>query len=56
MWVILRGQEYVAREGSAKSYTRSLEDARKFASKDEADRHRCGNETAHSVDWILGKI
>jgi hypothetical protein len=35
---------YVARPGSAKSYTRLLQDARIYDSREAANRDACGNE------------
>ena len=55
MFVIRRNDgAYVARPGSAGSYTRSLESAWKFYNREEADKQRCpGNETVVSVEDIL---
>ena len=42
---------YVAKPGSAKSYTRCLQNAQTFTSREEADRNRCpDNETITTVD------
>jgi hypothetical protein len=35
---------YVARPGSARSYTRSRKHAHVFTTLEEAERNRCGNE------------
>jgi hypothetical protein len=54
MYVIMRRyREYVARPGSLRSYTRSLEDARKFETREEAERNKCGDETVKNVSDIL---
>lgn len=53
MWVIMKGRLYVAQPGSAKSYTGSLEDARKFSSREAAENDACGNETVRNVYDIL---
>ena len=59
MFVIKRtdqGGGYVTPPGSLKSYTRSLEKARKFNTKDEAEGHRCpGNEVVIPVSEIRRK-
>jgi hypothetical protein len=45
-YVIVRIEDgaFVAPSGSASSYTRALQDARVFASREQAERERCGNE------------
>jgi hypothetical protein len=57
MYVIKRtdqGGGYVARPGSKHSYTRTLESARKFNTRTEADSDRCkGNEIVINVDHLL---
>jgi hypothetical protein len=45
MWVITKGRFYVAREGRKKSYTTSLQHARQFATREQAQNDCCGNET-----------
>jgi hypothetical protein len=59
MYVIERtdqGGGYVAPSGSRYSYTKSLEKARTFSTRDEADGHRCpGNEVVVPVSEILQK-
>lgn len=48
---------YVARPGEDKSYTPLLQKARVFATRAEAERERCGNETVISVENALeGRI
>lgn len=44
---------YVNQPGSGSSFTRSLEKARKFATKKEAQADCCGNEWPVSVRDIL---
>ena len=55
MYVIRRNEDgaYVAPAGQRSSYTRVLENARKFNSRDSAQREACGNETVLSIDEIL---
>lgn len=53
MYVIKRGSEYVAYPGAAKSYTRSLEQARKFPTRAAAEADACGNETVYAVHDLL---
>lgn len=44
---------YVARAGSAGSYTPKLQHARIFTTREEAERNRCGNESIVAVADIL---
>lgn len=55
-FVLVRDEDgkYVAPAGIEHSYTASLEKARKFVTKAEAERDACGNERAVSVDDLLG--
>ena len=48
--------KYVAPPGSEKSYTRKLEDARTFATRADAERDACGNETVFDVREILNLL
>lgn len=41
---------YVARSGSKSSYTRNLQHARPFNSRESAQRECCDNERVRSVD------
>jgi len=52
-WVIMKGRLYVAQPGSAKSYTGSLENARRFPSREAAESDACGNETVRNISDIL---
>ena len=58
MYVIKRtdqGGGWVTPAGSRSSYTHKLQHARVFASREEADRHRCpGNELIESVADAMG--
>lgn len=57
MYVLVRtdqGGGYVARPGSQHSYTRRLEEAQTFPSREVAERGKCENEVARSVEEILG--
>jgi len=44
MYVIKKGNLYVAKHGSPGSYTTCLQKAQTFESEEEAKRHKCGNE------------
>lgn len=58
MYVLIRTtgkQLYVAPEGQKHSYTNKLERARKFSTKEEAERNKCGNERAESVYNIINR-
>jgi hypothetical protein len=51
-----QGGGYVAPPGSAKSYTRNLAKARKFTTREEADKNRCvENEVVRSVEEEMGQ-
>lgn len=45
MYVIKKGGYYVANPGSKNSYTNKIETARKFSTKEQAEKEKCGNET-----------
>jgi len=47
--------QYVTRPGSLRSYTRSLEQARTFESREVAEADSCGNERVLSVADLLGR-
>ena len=55
MYVLQRHEDgrYVANPGTASSYTRALERARKFPSRAAAEADKCGNETAIDVNALL---
>lgn len=56
MYVIRRVDkhgDFVAKPGSGYSYTRKLEQARIFQSREAADKECCGNEVVVAVDSIL---
>lgn len=55
MYVIIRQEDgaFVAAPGSASSYTKSLQRARTFATREAAQRECCGNESPVAVDQIL---
>lgn len=44
MYIIKKGNYYVANPGSKNSYTNKIEKARKFRTKEEAEKDKCGNE------------
>jgi hypothetical protein len=50
MYLIKKGSLYVAKPGSARSYTSSLARARLFTTRDLALSECCGNETVQSVE------
>ena len=49
MFVIMKGALYVARPGSKKSYTRFLQNARTFRTRQAASADACGNERVVNV-------
>lgn len=49
-----RTGKYVAKPGSARSFTDKLESAMVFRSVNEAEANACGDETAVAVDAIMG--
>lgn len=54
MYVLIKENGwYVARAGSAGSYTPKLQHARIFTTREEAERNRCGNESIVAVADIL---
>lgn len=57
MYVIKRNEDgkYVARPGSKRSYTRYLQCARVFTSRDAAEGECCGNEHVEDVSDIVGE-
>lgn len=55
MYVIKNAGRYVAREGSASSFTNRLEHAQTYPTREEAQRNACGNETVVAVADILGQ-
>lgn len=49
-----QGGGYVAPAGSPKSYTHSIEKARKFATREQAEADRCeGNEVVLDLGEVL---
>jgi len=56
MYVLKRDRDgaYVARFGSHRSYTRELQNAQTFRTKEEAARHACVDERIVSIDVALG--
>ena len=55
MFVLVRNEDgkYVNKPGSERAYTTKLEQARKFPTRHDAERDKCGNETARDVADIL---
>lgn len=55
MFVIqrLNDGKYVAAPGSEHSYTKRLEDARIFSTRESAELEKCGNETIVPVRTLL---
>jgi hypothetical protein len=45
MYVIVKGNKYVAQPGSNHSYTTKLDRAERFRTEEEARKHKCGNES-----------
>lgn len=52
-YVIMKGCRYVAIPGRLKSYTRSLQYARVFATREAARAEACGDESVVAVSDIL---
>ena len=46
---------YVARPGSQHSYTKKLEEANTFPTREAANGQKCGNESVRSVAEIMGQ-
>ncbi len=53
MFVIRNAGRYVARSGSASSFTWDLAKAQKFATREAAEREACGNESVVAVADML---
>lgn len=55
MYVIRRNEDkkYVARKGSAHSYTSSLERAQTYSSREAAQGDACDNETVFSIHDLI---
>lgn len=55
MYVLRRSDDgaFVARLGLKSSYTKNLIDARKFATCEQAESERCGNETIVELERVL---
>ena len=55
MYVIRRNEDgaYVTKPGSEHSYTRKLESARTFPSRQAAEWHACGNEQVMTVEELV---
>lgn len=53
MYVIMKGQLFVSISGSNASYTNDILKARKFKSKEDAERNKCGNETVKNIYNLL---
>lgn len=47
-------QEYAARFGGARSYTSKLQNAQTFTTREEAEKHRCGNEQIVTLSAEMG--
>lgn len=54
-YVLIRNEDgaYVAPSGSPSSYTRKLENARTYATREAAEGDACGNERAVNVDTLI---
>jgi hypothetical protein len=55
-YVLKRNEDgaYVAPPGQRGSYTRRLENARKFRTREEAERNACGNEYVETLEQAAG--
>lgn len=56
MYVIKKGNLYVAKPGSKKSYTTSVERAQVFKTLEDAQKNKCGNESIVSLYPILSAM
>lgn len=54
MYVILKGNKYVARSGSEHSYTADLAYAQVYKNYADAKRNCCGNERVEHLLDLLG--
>ena len=53
-FVIMKGNLFVAKSGHAASYTNDLRNARKFETREEAERNVCpGNEHIRDLNRLL---
>lgn len=51
LWILKRDDgAYVRPGGEQSSYSRRLQDAKTFATREEAEREACGNEHAVTVE------
>jgi len=53
MYIIKKGNLYVANPGSKNSYTNKIEKARKFSTKEAAEKEKCGNEMVVSLSTMF---
>jgi len=55
MYVIARNEDgaFVAPPGREKSYTKKLQEARVFRTREAAQRDACGNETVHALMEVM---
>jgi len=49
MYVIKKGNLYVAKPGRSNAYTNRLKNAQKYANKEDAERNKCDNEHIANV-------
>ena len=54
-YVIKKGFEYVTPAGSAKSYTKFLQNARLFDNIQQAEEHACENERVVPIEEEFGQ-
>ena len=54
MFVIRGPNGFVNKSGSYHSYTKFIEQARKFSTKEDAEKDKCGNETVIDVYKYIG--
>ena len=62
MFVIVRHSDgdrfdghYVAMDGSQHSYTKRLEEAKVFNTREAAKREACGNESVRGIEEVIGR-
>lgn len=55
MWVIKKGNEYVALPGSEKSYTKDIKRAQRFTRLETAQANACSNEHVVALHLVWGE-
>ena len=55
LWRTDQGGGWVRPPGSEKAYTRVLQNARVYGTREEAEGDACGNEQVQTVEWAMGQ-